>query len=261
EDFPYLETGDSAALKQGQQVYAIGSPLGLDNTMSQGIISNAKRAVSGTEYIQISVPIAMGSSGGALLDEQGRVIGVTTAGFMNSPGDLNLAIPIHCVNGLDRRATAEKVSYMDSYYSGYTQALDFGAFSGAELVGSEKRGLGYILQYDAMDFHDVFETEAASCFANTLYYYRMALEEQGLKQQGAADITGVFASDTERVEVIADLEDTMSVFVIIQKEPQMYEKSPNLIDLGWYMGLETENPAEMLGGRKTVICEFLGTGM
>lgn len=74
----------------GEKAYAIGSPKGVNNTFSQGIVSQ-KRG----HLIQISVPIDHGSSGGALLNEYGEVIGITAAGVENSNADLNFAIDIH----------------------------------------------------------------------------------------------------------------------------------------------------------------------
>ena len=74
----------------GEKAYAIGSPKGVNNTFSQGIVSQ-KRG----HLIQISVPIDHGSSGGALLNEYGEVIGVTSAGVEDSKADLNFAIDIH----------------------------------------------------------------------------------------------------------------------------------------------------------------------
>jgi len=74
----------------GEKAYAIGSPQGVNNTFSQGIVSQ-KRG----HLIQISVPIDHGSSGGALLNEYGEVIGITAAGVENSNADLNFAIDIH----------------------------------------------------------------------------------------------------------------------------------------------------------------------
>ncbi|MDR2605674.1 MAG: trypsin-like peptidase domain-containing protein [Oscillospiraceae bacterium] len=94
-NFTALNIGDSSAVKQGEKVYAIGSPLGLDNTMSDGIVSAPARTIyeGALPYIQISVPISAGSSGGALINEYGQVIGVTTAGFADG-NNLNLATPI-----------------------------------------------------------------------------------------------------------------------------------------------------------------------
>jgi serine protease Do len=78
----------------GARVYAIGSPLGKDyqGTVSSGIIS-ATRVVEGLRYIQSDVSVTHGSSGGALLDENGAMIGITVSGVERAPG-LNFFIPI-----------------------------------------------------------------------------------------------------------------------------------------------------------------------
>ncbi len=102
--YPYLEKGDSSAVKNGAAIYAIGSPLGLENSISQGIISSKSREIGGNEYIQISAPISRGSSGGALIDTSGKVIGVTTA-TVEGGQSLNLAVPINKLGAL----TADKV--------------------------------------------------------------------------------------------------------------------------------------------------------
>ena len=78
-------------LKVGERVYAIGSPRGLENTLSEGIISGLRRR-DGTKYIQITAPITHGSSGGGLFDERGRLIGLTTLGM--DSGNLNFAVAI-----------------------------------------------------------------------------------------------------------------------------------------------------------------------
>ena len=98
--FPYLDMGDSSSLVTGSTVYAIGSPRGLDNTISQGIISNADRPIDGVDYIQFTASISPGSSGGALLNTAGQVIGVPSL-FIDGQ-NLNLAVPINLVSGLDR---------------------------------------------------------------------------------------------------------------------------------------------------------------
>ena len=98
--FDYLQPGDVSSLAGGQTVFAIGSPLGLDNTISQGLISNPNRVVDGLGYIQISAPISHGSSGGALINDKGQLIGITSAGFEDGQ-NLNLAVPINRANELD----------------------------------------------------------------------------------------------------------------------------------------------------------------
>ncbi|MCI7768100.1 MAG: trypsin-like peptidase domain-containing protein [Oscillospiraceae bacterium] len=77
-------------LRRGQSVVAIGSPLGLFNTVSDGIISGFRK-INGVEMIQFTAPISGGSSGGALLNMHGEVIGISTAGFSRGQ-NLNLAV-------------------------------------------------------------------------------------------------------------------------------------------------------------------------
>lgn len=83
----------------GDKAYAIGSPRGLENTFSSGEISQLRE----DNIIQISVPIDHGSSGGALINEYGEVIGITSAGLDYSGANLNFAISIDVVkNNLNR---------------------------------------------------------------------------------------------------------------------------------------------------------------
>jgi len=91
--FTPLEIGEKSSVVGGANVYAIGSPLGLQNTISQGIISNVEREIGGTTYIQCTVAISNGSSGGALINKYGQVIGITTAS-VESGQSVNLAVPI-----------------------------------------------------------------------------------------------------------------------------------------------------------------------
>lgn len=86
---PYLGN----KLARGQRVVAIGSPLGLFNTVSDGIISAFRTRGNGTRMIQFTAPISSGSSGGAVLDMYGRLIGISTAGF-DEAQNINLAVDI-----------------------------------------------------------------------------------------------------------------------------------------------------------------------
>lgn len=78
------------ALARGQAVAAIGSPLGLFNSISDGIISGF-RTIDGVDMIQFTAPISHGSSGGAVLNMYGEVIGISTAGFDRGQ-NINLAV-------------------------------------------------------------------------------------------------------------------------------------------------------------------------
>ncbi len=78
------------SLVRGQKVVAIGSPLGLFNSVSDGIISGFRK-IDSVNMIQFTAPISHGSSGGAVLNMQGEVIGISTAGF-DEGQNINLAV-------------------------------------------------------------------------------------------------------------------------------------------------------------------------
>ena len=75
-----LQINPDAQLKPGQPVIAIGHPLGLEKTVSDGLISGV-HTMDGVQFVQITAPISAGSSGSPVLDRQGRVIGVVFAGI------------------------------------------------------------------------------------------------------------------------------------------------------------------------------------
>jgi curli biogenesis system outer membrane secretion channel CsgG/V8-like Glu-specific endopeptidase len=90
-----LPLGDSEQVVIGERVVAIGNPQGLQNTVSDGLVS-AVRDSGGVKQFQISVPISHGSSGGALINMRGQVIGITSSGIEQGQ-NLNFAIPINYV--------------------------------------------------------------------------------------------------------------------------------------------------------------------
>ncbi len=85
--------GDSPAVRMGDPVFAIGAPLGLERTVTEGIVSNNRRALGGLVYVQTSAPINPGNSGGPLFNDRGEVVGITSlkASFGES---LGFAIPV-----------------------------------------------------------------------------------------------------------------------------------------------------------------------
>jgi serine protease Do len=97
-NLPYLPFGDSDELKQGQIVLALGNPLGLDNSVSLGVISAVARQIKPDDmmvYIQTDAPINPGNSGGPLVDSDGRVVGINTFILTQSGGSegIGFAIP------------------------------------------------------------------------------------------------------------------------------------------------------------------------
>ena len=102
ENIPVAELGDSNSLMVGDIVMAVGSPLGFESTVTQGIVSAiGRRSVQGaggfTDYIQTDAAINQGNSGGALVNIYGQVIGLNTWIASTSGGNVGLgfAIPIN----------------------------------------------------------------------------------------------------------------------------------------------------------------------
>lgn len=102
----YLQMGSAQSLKPGQEVIVIGSALGtLQNSVSRGIVSGL-RSSGGVTLIQTDAAANPGNSGGPMLDRNGRVVGITTAGYRESQG-LNFAVSIdHAKDILDGRQVA-----------------------------------------------------------------------------------------------------------------------------------------------------------
>lgn len=130
DDFATLERGDSDSIVTGAKVYAIGSPLGFKNTISPGIISSASRLIDGLAYIQTTAAISPGSSGGALIDAAGKVIGVTTATAVAGQ-NINIAVPINQLDKLtvDQFVTLASILPDTVYYTDHYPTPDFGAFT------------------------------------------------------------------------------------------------------------------------------------
>lgn len=96
EKVKFVCLGDMSTVKVGQGVFAVGNPLGLERTMSDGVISTVNRVVEGLVYIQTNTDINPGNSGGPLFNTSGEVIGVTNMGYIFY-GGLNFAIPANYV--------------------------------------------------------------------------------------------------------------------------------------------------------------------
>ena len=103
---PPLPLGDSDTVRIGEIVYTVGNPRGLEGTFSDGIISNIQPdGHSGIEgkAIQMTAPISQGSSGGAVLNSKGEVIGIA-ASIRKDGQNLNFAIPVNYLKTLLKQA-------------------------------------------------------------------------------------------------------------------------------------------------------------
>ena len=122
-----LQFGSSQKIKKGETVTAIGSPLGIKNTVSQGVLSG-RLMQEKMDALQFTAAISSGSSGGALFDEHGTVIGVTYATIINGQ-NINLAIPSEIVEDVYNRKgaaayTADTVYTLEHPYVKYLKKYD-----------------------------------------------------------------------------------------------------------------------------------------
>ncbi|WP_246333246.1 DegQ family serine endoprotease [Stenotrophomonas tumulicola] len=106
KNLPTVRVGDSNSLKPGQWVVAIGSPFGLDHSVTAGVVSAVGRSTGGAEqryvpFIQTDVAINQGNSGGPLLNTRGEVVGINSQIFSASGGymGISFAIPIDLAMG------------------------------------------------------------------------------------------------------------------------------------------------------------------
>jgi len=117
-DLPVVKVGNSDTLRPGQWVVAIGSPFGLDHSITAGIVSALGRNTGGAQqryvpFIQSDVAINRGNSGGPLLNTQGEVVGINSQIFSSMGGfmGISFAIPINlAMNAVEQFKTTGRVS-------------------------------------------------------------------------------------------------------------------------------------------------------
>lgn len=156
-DLPHVTVGDSQALRVGQLVIAIGSPLGLQSTVSTGVVSGigrSMRAIDGRlidNIIQHAAPINPGNSGGPLVDSRGRVVGVNTAIIAFAQG-IGFAIPSNTVqwvtseflqHGRVRRRQLGLTGTVVQLPRSLVRELDLIGNQAVQVVDIDTRGLAY----------------------------------------------------------------------------------------------------------------------
>ena len=93
----HVVLGNDDDVNAGDAVFAVGNPLGLERTVTQGIVSNRSRNIEGQLFLQTDTAINPGNSGGPLFNQRGEVIGVTSRGFAAFADNLGFAIPVYYV--------------------------------------------------------------------------------------------------------------------------------------------------------------------
>jgi len=100
-NLPFVQLGNSDSIKVGERIVAIGNPEGLENTVTDGLISGIRDTGEGYKLHQISAPISAGSSGSPVFNMKGEVIGVATSSIIEGQ-NLNFSVPINYAKGLIR---------------------------------------------------------------------------------------------------------------------------------------------------------------
>jgi serine protease Do len=121
---PFLTLGDSDTLHQGELIMAFGSPLGLENSVSMGVVSSVARQIKPDDemiYIQTDAPINPGNSGGPLVNVEGQVMGINTFILSQSGGSegLGFAIPSNIVRNV----------YQQLHDEGHVHRAEIGVFA------------------------------------------------------------------------------------------------------------------------------------
>lgn len=140
-----LILGNSDKLLKGQKVYAIGSPIGFKNSITEGLVSGLR-----PDIIQITTAINQGSSGGALIDEFGKVVGITHAKVIGAD-NIGFAIPINSLKSLDK---SKFLSLAD-----FNKIVSKGVKAPKNIVAKVASSTSVLLSWDKIlaDYYSVYE--------------------------------------------------------------------------------------------------------
>ena len=113
---PTVRIGDIAKATIGEKVYVISSPQGLENTISDGILSGIREIDAKRKILQITAPVSSGSSGGPVFNNNGEVIGIATF-LIEEAQNLNFAMPVNLIKHKlqAKKTTALKDSALGDY--------------------------------------------------------------------------------------------------------------------------------------------------
>ena len=185
-----LPIGDSDKAKQGDTVYAAGYPLGLANTLSDGIISS-RYEDNGIDTIQITAAISGGSSGGALLNEKGQVIGVICAYYENGQ---NMNLAISSAELMDLYESIDKTVELDDFYEDTHLSASTDRYE--ETTGLDTE---FAIQYIA---YALFEAADASWIFDLFPEDILVLLKEGAGEEYEALIEEMNAALAESIEAM-----------------------------------------------------------
>lgn len=181
--------GDSDKLEMGQDVIAIGSPLGLQNTVSSGIVSSIRKSTRNADDakdIQVSAPISPGSSGGALFNMAGEVVGITYAGIVDGQ-NLNFAIPINELTTLSKDKNLSLAEIYDKEH--VLSYLDGSKYEG-DLLNGKREGSGIMTWADGDKYVGNYKADKESGYG--VFYWQSGAKYSGYWSDGIMDDYGEF---------------------------------------------------------------------
>jgi tetratricopeptide (TPR) repeat protein len=99
-EVPFVRINTAITAQAREHILAIGSPMGLEQSVSEGVISYPQRQIAGVDFIQFTAPISPGSSGGGLFNMSGRILGITTMSWSDQSWaeNLNFAVPVKYID-------------------------------------------------------------------------------------------------------------------------------------------------------------------
>lgn len=149
---PTLPLGNSDGARIGSDIVAIGSPMGLENTVSTGIVSGQRSEPEGFRLLQITAPASTGSSGGPVLDRTGHVVGIAASQFRNGQ-NLNFAVPINYARGMLAEVDGEPLAILGDE-TAFSAREDPGDGNDGAKMSAEEDRVNRGLDFDLSWFDD-----------------------------------------------------------------------------------------------------------
>ena len=127
ENLPVVKIGDIEKLNVGENVYVISSPYGLENTITEGVLSGIREINSKRKLLQITAPVSPGSSGGPVFNKNGEVVGIVTF-LIKEAQNLNFAMPVNLIKD---KISAQKVGALkDALIEDNLESAEYWVFVG-----------------------------------------------------------------------------------------------------------------------------------
>jgi len=191
KNFRALTLGNSDRIQIGEDVVAIGNPLGLELTVSNGILSGVRNVEKeGGKFLQITAPISHGSSGGPLFNMAGEVVGITSMYFEGGE-NLNFAIPVNDAKLLLQERTAELRNLPNE-----TKTEKALKDSNAEATPSQKQACNdrsaKFVRYKAARFPEPqieltshYDPKSGICYVESGFYYEKSYDASFIEIENA----------------------------------------------------------------------------